>query len=259
MFVDFEDDMLAKGEHVQHFIEMTNKLATLRAATPNTRFVRRNGMMHMRDIFFGDMQKAQFDRLIPVMRVEVITDEERTKAQHEVDPISRDLEFVESTVKSIQDHVVAHVSNTTVNDHIPVSPSSDKLFIWETGIKGLSVREITGMGWVMLQSGSYMPNRNRCIGHYWSGRDGAFGDLTRPPPNDPRYLNNQGGWMGTRQQILEWHTEQCPCGFLPPYDEPCYVLDGLDLRNVRQSVKSLSYRVLVHMFVTLHLFNVNLG
>lgn len=88
------------------------------------------------------------------------------------------------------------------------------------------------MGWVMLQAGSWLRNRNRCIGNYWSGRDGHFGNMTRPIVMDPIYLNNQGGWMATRQQIIEWHTEQCPCGFLPPYSEPCFPRDGLDLRNV---------------------------
>lgn len=38
--------------------------------------------------------------------------------------------------------------------------------------------------------------------------------------------------MGTQQQILEWHTEVCPGGFLPPYESPHYRLDGLDQRNV---------------------------
>jgi hypothetical protein len=31
-------------------------------------------------------------------------------------------------------------------------------------------------------------------------------------------MNNQGGWMATRRQIVEWHRERClPAGFLPPY------------------------------------------
>jgi hypothetical protein len=39
-------------------------------------------------------------------------------------------------------------------------------------------------------------------------------------------------WMGTRQQIWEWHTEICLGGFLPPFDSPHYNFDGLDPRNV---------------------------
>jgi hypothetical protein len=54
----------------------------------------------------------------------------------------------------------------------------------------------------------------------------------RPGPAVFDYINNQGGWMATREQIWEWHTEICPGGFLPPYAAPHYHYDGLDMRNV---------------------------
>lgn len=233
LFVNFEDDMLVKGEHVQQYIKMSQQLASLRDVAPIARFVPKR-LTPMRDIFYGPLNKAQFGRLVPgLMRVEVLRDEDKHGAQTELDPIPVDLDY-DGVTRSVDPSPCCHVSNSTASTatHIPQSPSSDKIFIWETGIKGLSVREIPGMGWVGLQSGAFLPNRNRCIGNYWSGRDGHFGNMSRPIPGEAMYLNNQGGWMATRQQILEWHTEQCPCGFLPPYDEPCYEFDGLDLRNV---------------------------
>jgi len=235
VFVNFEDDMLVKGEHVEQYLKMTQQLHELRAKAPTRRFIPKNPLTPMRDIFYGPLQKAQFDRLVPgFMRVEVLRDEDYQGAQQELDPIPVDVEF-DGVHRAVDPKICCHLSNNkaaTAAALIPQSPPTDKIFIWETGVKGLSVREIPGMGWVALQAGSWLPNRNRCIGHYWSGRDGHFGNESRPLPMEPMYLNNQGGWMATRQQILEWHTEQCPCGFLPPFYEPCYSLDGLDLRNV---------------------------
>ena len=138
----------------------------------------------MRDIFHGSLQKLQFDRLVPgLMRVEVLRNEETHGAQAELDPIPVDLVF-NGEKRSVDPKPCCHVSAKTASNatHIPQSPTSDKVFIWETGIKGLSVREIPGMGWVMLQSGSFLANRDRCIGNYWSGRDGYFGNETRPIP-----------------------------------------------------------------------------
>jgi len=38
--------------------------------------------------------------------------------------------------------------------------------------------------------------------------------------------------MATQSQLLRWHTELCPGGFLPPYEGPHFNYDGLDMRNV---------------------------
>jgi hypothetical protein len=105
--------------------------------------------------------------------------------------------------------------------------------LWETGIRALGVRHIPNIGWVMLQRGPKPREgeNNLSISDYWSGKDGHFGKDRRPQPGDFAYVNNQGGWMGTRQQIWEWHSEICPGGFLPPFDAPDFNYDGLDMRN----------------------------
>jgi hypothetical protein len=170
------------------------------------------------------------------MRVEALLDEEKFGTQSQLAPIPIDLEFFGGVNRTVDPKPCCHVSNMTVNDHIPAAPSSDKLFIWETSIEGLSVRELPSLGWVMLMAGATTLKVRPILGDYWSGRDGVFGDLGRPRGASGKYLSNQGGWMATRQQILEWHTELCPGGFLPPYDAPHYRLDGMDARNVSVSV-----------------------
>jgi hypothetical protein len=74
---------------------------------------------------------------------------------------------------------------------------------------------------------------NTSISDYWTGRDGYFeSSYERPDTKKFEYLNNQGGWMATRKQIWDFHTSFCNGGFLPPFDDPHFRYDGLDLRNV---------------------------
>jgi hypothetical protein len=233
-FVVFEDDMLIKGDHVQHYLEMTNEISRLRALAPQN--TRGRDFMKLRNKFHAPLSKAQLSRMIPgLVRVEVLRTEDTYGAQNssEMDPIVVDLEF-DGVNRTVDPRPCCHLSNKTVTVHIPPAPPSNKLFVWETGIKGLSVRQLPNMEWVALLGGSEVSfQRNVIIGSYWSGRNGAFGDEQRPTYADPRFLNNQGGWMATRQQIWEWHTEHCPGGFLPPFNSQYFPLDGLDLRNVR--------------------------
>ena len=92
-----------------------------------------------------------------------------------------------------------------------------------------------------------MLEQNLTIPDYWSGRDGYFeADVKRPHPKSFAHINNQGGWMATRQQIWEWHTEVCRGSFLPPYEDPEFRLDGLDTRNVEYWSGGL------HMFTREH-------
>jgi hypothetical protein len=58
------------------------------------------------------------------------------------------------------------------------------------------------------------------IGDYWSGQDHPNyfphnHHMVRPDRKNGKYLNNQGGWIGTRRQILEWHIRWCRGSFLP--------------------------------------------
>jgi hypothetical protein len=89
------------------------------------------------------------------------------------------------------------------------------------------------LDWVLVQRGTPPPG---ALPDYWSGNDGYYHNDTvnwRPKSSERKYVNNQGGYMATQRQLLEWHTELCPEGFLPPFDSPTYgTMDGLDLRDV---------------------------
>jgi hypothetical protein len=228
-FVVFEDDMLVKGDHVKQYLEMTNEISRLRALAQG------GDVVEQRNEFHAPLSKIQLSRMIPgLVRVEVFRTEDQYGAQNasEMDPIFVDLEF-DGVNRTVDPRPCCHLSNKTGNDRIPPAPPSSKLFVWETGIKGLSVRQLPNLEWVALLGGSHTLTKKNAIGSYWSGRDGAFGNERKPDPDDPKFLNNQGGWMATRQQIWEWHTEHCQGGFLPPFNPPYFPLDGLDLRNVR--------------------------
>ena len=93
--------------------------------------------------------------------------------------------------------------------------------------------ESSSLGWVLMQRGPRVKEANLTIGDYWSNTQGYFPKgMRRPIPGEFSNVNNQGGWMATRYQIWEWHTQICPGGFLPPFEAPHYRLDGLDMRNV---------------------------
>ena len=231
MFVVFEDDMLIKGDHVKTYLEMSKELARLRTLAPD--HVRLPRGLRPRNSFHGNLTKTQLSRMFPgFMRVEVLLNETQYGAQDELDPVPVDLDF-DGVNRTVDPRPCCWVSSRTTSKNIPLAPTADKLFVWETGIKGLSVREVPGLGWVTMLAGTpHVGKANYVIGDYWSGRDGALGKLNRDIPGEARFLNNMGGWMATRQQVWEWHTEQCDGGMLPPFDPPFYQLDGLDLRNV---------------------------
>ncbi len=103
---------------------------------------------------------------------------------------------------------------------------------------------LNDLDWVMLLGGSNnelfikLNDPSYIIGDYWSGQylidttESASAKLQRPDRKKGKYVTNQGGWFGTRRQIIEWHTQWCRGSFLPPYDLPIYRLDGLDGRSV---------------------------
>ena len=232
MFVAFEDDMLIKGDHVEHYQRVSNEIERLYHATDNGTVPSRR---HAERSFYGSMHKEQLMRTIPgFIRVEVLLDEENYSAQKNTGPIPVDLDF-SGQQGSTNATVCCSVEEETKKN--PASPTTDKIFLWETNIFSLGVRKMpdeSWLDWVIMQRGpnaAVLPTESM-IGDFWSGRHQEFGKERRPHPSEGNYINNQGGWMATRQQIWRWHNEICPSGFLPPFDAPDFNLDGLDLRNV---------------------------
>jgi hypothetical protein len=219
VFVCFEDDMLIRGVHVEHFVNVTDTLYSLRQ-TAEPRLPLSMSIVQAADLFYGPMSNCQFARTIPgFMRVEAALVDFKPTSRNRYEQIPIDYEWNNKT-SSIDPSVCCHVSPETANAHIPAAPDKDDLYFWETSIDALGVRNVPKLDWVLLQGGSnneIWADPAYVIGDYWSGRGDAayFGKEPRPDRKKGRYINNQGGWMATRRQIVEWHIRWCRGGLLP--------------------------------------------
>eukprot|EP00540_Astrosyne_radiata_P002149 CAMPEP_0116825388 /NCGR_PEP_ID=MMETSP0418-20121206/1936_1 /TAXON_ID=1158023 /ORGANISM="Astrosyne radiata, Strain 13vi08-1A" /LENGTH=306 /DNA_ID=CAMNT_0004453887 /DNA_START=42 /DNA_END=962 /DNA_ORIENTATION=- len=228
MFVAFEDDMRITGSQVQHFLDMSHELETLQKQAPE----------ELPDVpeDFKDPQKSKFfGQMTMGIRVEVLVNETKHGAQKELDPIELDFQFPGSSEK--EDHfdpsVCCHIENVK---RTPKLPDPEDVIIWETSVKALGLRQISGstlLDWLVLLMGpGKRIEESELTGSYWSGRDGAFGSDKRPSGGSPDLVAQQGGWMATRAQIIRLDEELCQGKFLPPFDEPIYYEDGQQSMNV---------------------------
>jgi hypothetical protein len=224
VFLNFEDDMIIHAGMVDNYLAMTEKLYKLRETSPDS------VPDQQLKSFYGPLTKDQLKRSYPgLMRVEVLLDEEQYGTQEKLDPVPV------ATHPDIDPRPCCHLQYAANEGKRPPDPTTDKMFLWETNIVALGVRHVEGLGWLALLRGprARAEEKGMTWSDYWSGTQGYFPkDVKRPAPGSFNYINNEGGWIGTRQQIWEWHTEVCPGGFLPPFDSPHYNFDGLDPRNV---------------------------
>ena len=236
LFSVFEDDMRVTGGHVHHFLELSKELERLADAAPENLSAELR-TPHQKQKFHGQLSKRQLKRMIPgFIRVEVLLDEAKHPSQRKLDPIPVDLEFeVEGGVeeKMFDPVPCCHVPEGL--GKMPPTPRGDQIMIWETAVKGTVVREMPSGGtglldWVMLQPGPKAYGKD-FIGGYWSGRGGDYGKDEKPNISDPKFIAQQGGWMATREQLIEMHLHQCTGDFFPPYDKK-FNQDGLTLNNV---------------------------
>lgn len=244
MFLAFEDDMRITGHHVEHFMAMSSEIGRLRDQAPSRESMP-NGSEgdNVEDFhhtkFFGDMSKEQLSRVIPgFIRVEILLNETEYGAQTQVLPIERDFSFPEHPDQDthIDPRICCHVNMPPIAG-LPATPKSADAVIWETNVKAFTLRQLPPgssiLDWVVVMTG---PGKRmdpaELVGGYWSGREGAFGDIPRPSGGDPKLIAQQGGWMLTRDQIFRMHTGLCFSEFLPPFDIPEYKLDGQASMNV---------------------------
>lgn len=228
-FVVFEDDMRITGEHVDHFLAMSDEIRRLKESAPES-LPELDGKRRpeLESSFHGPMTKGQLDRMIPgFVRVEVLLDEDTYGSQTDLGsvPVERG--------HTVDPKICCHVPNAPPGADLPIDPPSEKLVMWEYGIDAASVREMpegSSLGWVVLQAGPDNPPPDETIGGYWSGT--SFAVKNRPRSTDPKFLANQGGWMLRRDQILNLHSKHCKGGFLPPFDLPTFEDDGLYRNNV---------------------------
>ena len=188
--------MIIHGDMVEHHLAMTQTLFRLRETAPDTVS---DGQLKN---FFGPLTKDQLKRSYPgLLRVEVLLEEETYGTQTELDPVPV------ASHPDIDPKPCCHL-DVAASEKRPKSPGSDKLFLWETNIIALGVRHIEGLGWVALLRGPRERNGEKglTMSDYWSGTKKYFGSNNRPKPGEFNMINNEGGWMGTRQQIWEWHT-----------------------------------------------------
>lgn len=250
LFVAFEDDMRVTGDHVFHFLKMSEQIEQLRLDAPQTVPGQVPENMDPKSMrFYGPMTQGQLDRIIPgFIRVEVLLNEEENGAQKQLDNIEPDFTFEVSQkdgAKPKQRHfnprICCHV-HMMPNKGTPVHPKPMDVVIWETNIKAMSVRKMpkpevgkasTIMDWVAVLPGpGKRLDEKFMVGGYWSGRDGAFGNEEKPSGGRPDIIAQQGGWMATRSQILRMNNELCMGRFVPPFDEPMYKKDGQESFNV---------------------------
>lgn len=220
IFVCFEDDMLVRGDHVGHFVNVTDTLYSLRLAA-EPKLPKTVTLEEAADLFYGPMTKTQLARTIPgFMRVEAALPDFTPAKRNRHDQIPVDFKWNDTAEGGVDPVICCHVSPETANAHIPASPDRDSIYFWETSIEALGVRKMPELDWVLLQGG----NNNEkwtdptfVVGDYWSGRGDVayFGDRSRPDRKLGRYMNNQGGWMATKRQIFEWHVWWCRSGLLP--------------------------------------------
>ena len=214
LFLNFEDDMILNADMVDNYLQMTKTLYKMRETAPDE--VSDDQLKN----FYGALTKDQLKRSYPgLIRVEVLLDDVRYGTQTKLDPVPV------TDHPDIDPKSCCHLSDFASSDSRPKSPSTDQLFLWETGIIALGVRHISELGgWVTLLRGPRSRNGEHglTMSDYWSGRGKYFGNDGRPKPGSFDHINNEGGWMGTRQQIWEWHVDVCPGGFLPPFDSPHY-------------------------------------
>ena len=250
IFVAFEDDMRITGDHISHFLEMSDEIDQLRLDAPSNVPGQVPENMEPKSMrFYGPMTASQLDRVVPgFIRVEVLLNEEENGAQEHLDNIDTDFTFEVSekgAVKQKEVHfkprICCHV-HMMPNKETPNHPKPQDVVIWETNVKAMSVRKMpvpkvgkpsTISDWVAVLPGpGKRLDRKFMIGGYWSGRDGAFGDEEMPSGGRPDIIAQQGGWMATRSQILRMNEKLCMGSFVPPFDEPMYKKDGQESFNV---------------------------
>lgn len=256
IFVAFEDDMLIKADAINNWMNMTDELYRLRDLAPDIQ--KNNNYNQEWDEFYGVLSKRQLSQMIPgFIRVEALLDPSLLRRKNwepqKLIPITDRPDLDPEPCCWLN-------ASQSASPSRPMYPDSNELYLWETNLRALGVRKMplgSSFDWVVLQRGrrTLIPDKvqqqwvqiDTVIGDYWTGRDGNFEvGYGRPDTKEFVYLNNQGGWMATRQQLWEWNTDFCQGGFLPPFDSPHYNLDGLDMRNVEYWSGGLNIFTLEH-------------
>jgi hypothetical protein len=241
IFAAFEDDMLIKGEHIKQHLNISKWLQDFHKHAPHFLPPKHHGI-RSDSVWFGNLSKIQLQRIRPgFIRVEALINEQQFPTQRTADienvPANynfSDLGYFNSTQMidpSVCCHVSGHVGRNGTS--APLRPNATQLMVWETGISGLSVREMPDGTWIGLLPGPrYLPDDeiNPIVGRYYPYYSRVL--KNKPHVSSPKFLAQSAGWIMTRNQLLEMHIDLCQGSFLPPFNTPTFEKDGLSLMNV---------------------------
>jgi hypothetical protein len=227
LFVNFEDDMMIKGEHLDHYLAVTKEIERLKKAAPG-RIPDDNPPNKLMDQYHGNLTKIQLARMVPgLIRVEVVED----RAAFERERGKTPMPFPQSSSTGTTNALPLINTKTCCQKTLGFwkqdtpEPTTDNVFLWETqtivlGLRKMPTNASLLLDWVFLQKGvdqNWIP-REKIIGEFWTGNTLPT-TVDRPDPTLPQTINNQGGWIGTRDQIFAWHRAHCNGLFLPPYKD----------------------------------------
>ncbi len=232
LFVVFEDDMLVKSSHIRYHLSLSAELDKLRETAPEEL------LENETKSFYSQLTKKQIARMRPAfIRVEVLLDESKHPAQTQPDKVPIDHNFTSEEGSTYHADVdpepCCHVRHIGLNGTLaPPTPRPDQLMVWESGVRGISVRKMprpSRLKWVGFLTG---PSGKHKLHAYWPGSNGVLPNSEQADEYDPNFLANSAGWLATRSQIMEKHEHICDGGFLPPFGPPTYPFDALQMHNV---------------------------
>mmetsp|Transcript_1041 Transcript_1041/g.2236 ORF Transcript_1041/g.2236 Transcript_1041/m.2236 type:complete len:608 (+) Transcript_1041:118-1941(+) len=230
VFLAFEDDMLVRGQHVHHYLQLSTEIERLLVLAPTDATKSDNADNVKTDNFFGNMTKQQLERTIPgFIRVEKILNKEAEPVEPKDFPIPVDHDFENGgnhREVNVDPKVCCRVSrklNEGTNSNIPRKPAPDDLIVLNTNIKDLSLRQFPTeskmLDWVVLMPGPKKDSIQRdMIGGFWSGQVGSFEGDKKSADDVSHAFAQQGGWMATKTQIIRMNNQLCKSNILPPFN-----------------------------------------
>ena len=195
IFVAFEDDVLVKGHHVHHYLQLSGEIESLLAlASKQLPENNRNADDHRNATkFFGDVTKAQLERLVPgFIRVESVAKEKLRGSRlngpsNPIDNTSAGTDVHGPLELKVDPTVCCQFSikpNQRTRSKSAKAPASEDLVASETNIKAFSLRRFPSesklVDWFGLLTGHGNDARHETtMGGYSSGRKGALNVETK--------------------------------------------------------------------------------
>jgi len=263
-FTVFEDDMLFTAQHVQYFLDVSHELQRLTREAKQ--WEETISSPSLSSSFYGNLTSKQLQRLLPgFFRVEVLpkppTQEEQQQLLQKFADSSSSSVPIDPTqpLQTINPNFCCRIQKTTttttttttssidknnnfnnqtliLQQRLPLNPQSNQLITWETAIQGFSLRQFpTGsyLDWVAFLPGvRRLRSEDQAIPSYWTGTYSDPKQRHRPFIGNPQLFAQQGGFMLSRQQIQLLENDLCVGRFLPPFQEPLFLKDGLWQNNV---------------------------